>query len=128
MRFITLALAIFQWSRALATWTAYEEYLSSIPTKQDASRPALSYSPNEPWKPLPWSPARHKTCRVKSHDDMVTDDSKYILDALHECNHGGRVVFPPGKSYVIGKALNMQFLKHVDIGRLWPSFVRAVTC
>lgn len=49
---------------------------------------------------------------------MKTDDSAYILEALHECNHGGKVVFPIGTTYVIGKAMDMQFLKHVDIGML----------
>jgi galacturan 1,4-alpha-galacturonidase len=46
---------------------------------------------------------------------MKTDDSAYILSALHKCNNGGRVVFPIGRTYVIGKPLEMQFLKHVDI-------------
>ena len=47
---------------------------------------------------------------------MKTDDSAYILEALHKCNNGGKVVFPIGRTYVIGKAINMQFLEHVDIG------------
>lgn len=47
---------------------------------------------------------------------MKTDDSQYILEALHECNNGGTVVFPEHWTYVIGTALNMTFLKHVDIG------------
>lgn len=111
-----LATALLQLLGVQATWTAYEEYLSSIPSKADGKRPEISFEPNQPWEAFPESPARHKTCKVKSHDDMKTDDSAYILDALHECNHGGRVVFPAGKTYVIGKALNMQFLKHVDVG------------
>lgn len=48
---------------------------------------------------------------------MKTDDSQYILEALNECNNGGTVIFPEYWTYVIGTALNMTFLKHVDIGR-----------
>ncbi|KAK5174237.1 uncharacterized protein LTR77_001317 [Saxophila tyrrhenica] len=99
----------------LATQSAYEEYLASIPGKADLKRPKISYNGHEPYQPLPKSPARHKHCRVKSHDDLETDDSQYILDALHECNNGGKVVFPAGKTYTIGKAMNLQFLEHVDI-------------
>ena len=53
---------------------------------------------------------------MKSHNDLETDDSAYVLDALHKCNNGGKVVFPAGRTYVIGKPLDMKFLKHVDIG------------
>ncbi|KKA19006.1 Polygalacturonase [Rasamsonia emersonii CBS 393.64] len=36
-----------------------------------------------------------------------------LLSALKECNNGGKVVFD--KQYVIGTALDLQFLKHVDL-------------
>ena len=101
---------------AVATWTAYEEYLANLPSKAEAKRPKITFEPNQPWKPLPDSPPRHKTCEVKSHNDLQTDDSKYILNALRKCNNGGKVLFPRGQTYVIGKALNMQFLEHVDLG------------
>ena len=104
-------------SATLATWSAYEEYSASPPSANEAKRPKISYQPNQPWKLLPSSPARYKTCKVKTHDDMKTDDSASVLKALHECNNGGRVLFPSGKTYVIGKPLDMTFLKHVDIGR-----------
>ncbi|KAK4504503.1 hypothetical protein PRZ48_005419 [Zasmidium cellare] len=105
-------------STVSATWTAYKEYISTLPkhlSKRPSPRPESSFNPNEPWKPLPPSPPRHKTCYVKSHDDLKTDDSKYILNALHECNNGGHVVFPQGTTYVVGTALDLQFLKHIDI-------------
>lgn len=100
----------------LATQSAYEEYLASIPSKAELARPEIAFDGHQPYQPLPESPKRHKTCKVKSHDDMKTDDSEYILKALHKCNNGGKVVFPAGKTYVIGKALDLQFLQHVDIG------------
>jgi galacturan 1,4-alpha-galacturonidase len=55
---------------------------------------------------------------VKSHNDGLTDDSKYILDALHDCNNGGHVVFKEGTEYLIGTALDLTFLKHIDLGKV----------
>jgi galacturan 1,4-alpha-galacturonidase len=52
---------------------------------------------------------------VESHNDGVTDDSTYILNALHSCNNGGHVVFAEGLKYTIGTALDLTFLEHIDI-------------
>lgn len=101
---------------ALATQSAYEEYLASIPGKAELARPEITFDGHQPYQPMPASPKRHRQCKVKSHGDMKTDDSKYILEALHKCNDGGKVVFPAGRTYVIGTALDLQFLKHIDIG------------
>ena len=100
----------------IATQSAYEEYLASIPGKAELARPKITFDGHQPYQPLPESPKRHKHCKVKTHNDMKTDDSQYILDALHKCNNGGKVIFPAGKTYVIGTALDLQFLKHIDIG------------
>jgi galacturan 1,4-alpha-galacturonidase len=54
---------------------------------------------------------------VQSHNDGVTDDSKYILEALHSCNNGGHVVFREGIKYLIGTALDLTWLEHIDIGK-----------
>lgn len=61
------------------------------------------------------SPTRSKVCHVKSHNDQTTDDSDYILSALHECNNGGHVIFPADQSYLIGTALDLTFLQHIDL-------------
>ena len=103
---------------SLATYSAYEEYMNSVPCKAQLERPEIKYDGHDPWQPLPQSPKRTKTCEVKTHGDMKTDDSPYIMDALQECNDGGKVVFPAEKTYVIGTAMNFQFLKHIDIGKL----------
>jgi galacturan 1,4-alpha-galacturonidase len=71
--------------------------------------------PKPPFRPLPDSTHRTKVCKVDSHGDG-RDDSDLILAALEKCNNGGRAVFD--KQYTIGTALNLQFLKHIDIGRL----------
>ena len=63
----------------------------------------------------PSSPSRSKTCYVQSHNDLVTDDSEYILSAINECNNGGHVVFPADQSYLIGTALDLTFLSHIDL-------------
>ncbi|GAT18805.1 exopolygalacturonase X [Aspergillus luchuensis] len=70
--------------------------------------------PKKPFRPLPTSQSRDKTCHVRSHGDG-TDDSDYILSALNQCNHGGKVVFDEDKEYIIGTALNMTFLKNIDL-------------
>ena len=110
---------VLQATSTLATWSAYEEYLSGLPkhtSKHQGARPRISYSPKQPYEPFPKSPARGKVCYVKSHDDFKTDDSPYILDAINKCNNGGHVIFSQGTSYVIGTALDLTFLKHIDIG------------
>ena len=71
--------------------------------------------PNHPFKPLPGSQARTRTCHVANHGDG-RDDSANVLSALKQCNNGGKVVFDADKKYTIGKALDMTFLKHVDLG------------
>lgn len=102
-----------------ATWTAYEEYVSSLPKhigpKAPSARPKVSHEPNPPFEKFPPSPKRNRVCYVDSHNDMKTDDSKHILSALKKCNRGGHVVFPKGQTYVIGTALDLTFLQNVDL-------------
>lgn len=71
--------------------------------------------PNNPFKPLPTSSQRSKTCRVKAHGDG-TDDSPAIMSAIKKCNNGGKVVFDEDKEYTIGTALDLTFLKNIDLG------------
>lgn len=72
-------------------------------------------NPHHPFRPLPLSQLRTRTCHVANNGNGV-DDSKNIMKALHACNHGGKVVFDAGKTYTIGTALDMTFLKHIDLG------------
>lgn len=112
------AVLVLQAIPTLATWSAYAEWKSHLPKKVHhgpSPRPSISCDPHSPSKPIPISPSRTKQCYVQSHGDGVTDDSPYILTALHDCNNGGHVVFPQNESYVIGTALDLTFLEHVDI-------------
>ncbi|KAL4960061.1 putative extracellular exo-polygalacturonase [Aspergillus stella-maris] len=70
--------------------------------------------PKKPFKPLPTSFPRKKICHVDSYGDG-SDDSEFILSALKECNIGGKVVFDEDVEYTIGTALDLTFLKHVDL-------------
>lgn len=82
-------------------------------------RPRLVPSPYSPAVPFPVPGPRSRparACFVETHGDAVTDDSPYILHALHTCNDGGRVVFTRATTYVIGTAMDWTFLRHVDIG------------
>ncbi|KAK5128097.1 Exopolygalacturonase X-1 [Meristemomyces frigidus] len=103
---------------ASATWSAYEEYVSRLPkhvSKHQSKRPAITFEPKKPYSAFAKSPSRSRNCYVSSHNDMKTDDSAYILDAIKKCDNGGHVIFPQGTTYVIGTALNLTGLKHIDI-------------
>ncbi|KAF9690522.1 hypothetical protein EKO04_011540 [Ascochyta lentis] len=79
-----------------------------------SKRPDHAIAPYHPGKAFPASPARTKTCTVKANGNG-NDDSKNILSAIKSCNNGGHVVFPKGKNYTIGTALDLTFLKHIDL-------------
>jgi galacturan 1,4-alpha-galacturonidase len=115
-----LAVALATLSSAKPTWQAEESRAKSSGGHQapnhTSPRPSISCFPKTPHIPPPWTPPRNKVCYVKSHNDSVTDDSTYILDALHDCNNGGHVVFTQGVKYTIGTALDLTFLNHIDIG------------
>ena len=109
---------------ATPTWDAHIEYDSSVAGtfSQHDPKPAIPYkrSPRPLFGPLTncqnlRPSARNKTCLVESHNDLTTDDSPYILDAIEQCNHGGHVVFSKGTTYIIGTALNLIYLKHIDL-------------
>ena len=115
-----IAFALFETVAVLAapSWSALQEYESNLPkviSSKPSSRPNHPMGPKHPGKPMPSSPPRVKYCYVNSHGNGQ-DDSNYILEALHECNNGGHVVFSQGIQYTIGTALNMTFLKHIDLG------------
>jgi len=80
-----------------------------------SNRPHITCHPKHPHVPPPSPPPRGKVCYIKSHNDGVTDDSTFILDALHDCNNGGHAVFTEGTNYLIGTALDLTFLKHIDL-------------
>ncbi|KFX96561.1 hypothetical protein V490_03281 [Pseudogymnoascus sp. VKM F-3557] len=80
-----------------------------------SSRPNVKCHPHQPHVPPPSPPARHRVCYVKSHGDGKTDDTPYIMKALHDCNNGGHVVFREGVQYFIGTAMDLTFLNHIDL-------------
>lgn len=88
--------------------------LSAAVQAEEYSR-SEACQPNRPFKPLPGSQARTRTCHVANIGDG-RDDSANVLAALKQCNNGGKVVFDADKTYTIAKALDMTFLKHVDLG------------
>ncbi|PQE29919.1 Exopolygalacturonase X protein [Rutstroemia sp. NJR-2017a WRK4] len=83
-------------------------------SKHTSPRPKISCHPKKPSKPIPSPPPRSKTCYVQSHGNG-SDDSPYIMSALHSCNNGGHVVFSEGVTYSVGTALDLTFLKHIDL-------------
>jgi galacturan 1,4-alpha-galacturonidase len=79
-----------------------------------STRPNYEIAPHHPGKPFPCSPARTKTCVVKANGNGE-DDSENIMTAIKACNNGGHVVFPKDKDFTIGTALDLTFLKHIDL-------------
>lgn len=117
-----------------ATWTAYQEYLSGLDSSSSSSssspeqqqRHEITFSPNSPWKSIAavtTAGQRNQTCVVESHGDFVTDDSAAIVDAVKKCNPGGKVVFPEGKTYVVGKAMDLTGLRGMDIGMFFVNLL-----
>jgi galacturan 1,4-alpha-galacturonidase len=80
-------------------------------------RPTLNPMPYTPRVPFPSPPKRTRVCTVETHGDGITDDSQNILTAFHACNGGGHVLFPRGKTFIIGTAMDWTFLKNIDIGK-----------
>ncbi|EFX01186.1 exopolygalacturonase [Grosmannia clavigera kw1407] len=78
-------------------------------------RPAVVPRPAHPRLPVPQPPKRSRVCEVQTHGDGQTDDSTLILEALHACNNGGHVLFGRDATFVVGTALDLTFLQHVDI-------------
>lgn len=59
----------------------------------------------KPRAPSQGSIASRPNCTVTAKGNKQ-DDVPQILDAFHQCNHGGRVVFPEGQKYWIASKLN----------------------
>ncbi|OQD75603.1 hypothetical protein PENDEC_c006G03230 [Penicillium decumbens] len=89
-------------------------FLSLVPNEGKGYSRTDACKPHHPFKPLPASQARTKTCHV-ANNGKGKDDSANILTALKKCNNGGKIVFDADKTYTIGTALDMTFLKHVDL-------------
>jgi galacturan 1,4-alpha-galacturonidase len=125
-----LAIALAAPAIASPTWAALEQWSKGPggqPSPDHTSpRPSISCHPKYPSKPPPSPPPRNRVCYVQSHNDGVTDDSTYILEALHSCNNGGHVVFREGVKYLIGTALDLTWLEHIDIGKLFPDSVNGI--
>ncbi|KAM7182914.1 exopolygalacturonase [Rhypophila sp. PSN 637] len=83
---------------------------------EPSPRPVLLPSPYQPRAPFPYPLQRSgKLCIVNTHGDGVTDDSFSVLFALWDCNDGGHVLFPRGEKYTIVTAMDLTFLKRIDI-------------
>ncbi|KAF2732943.1 pectin lyase-like protein [Polyplosphaeria fusca] len=84
-----------------------------VPCKPSV-RPSYRISPKHPGGSFPVSPDRNRTCCVESHGGGK-DDSEYILTAIKDCNNGGHVVFSANTQYMISTALDLTFLKNIDL-------------
>lgn len=81
-------------------------------TDDGSPRPTVTCSPIQP----PVHGKRIKFCHVRYHHKEWEDASDFVMDATQRCNNGGHVIFSPGITYTIGQALDLTFLKNIDIG------------
>jgi polygalacturonase len=99
----------------LVVWSAFalaETEISATTKHLGQSAPKIRIGPKQPWKPMPASSPRTKSCEVKAGG---RDDSAAIMSAIKECNGGGRVIFSRGKTYNIGTALDLRNLRNIDL-------------
>lgn len=86
------------------------------PNSHASNRPNVHAHPHQCKKPSPNPPNRNgKTCTVQTYGDG-SDDSALVMSALQKCNSGGHVIFAANTTYTIGTALDLTFLKHIDLG------------
>lgn len=61
------------------------------------------------------SPGRNKTCVAESFNDPKMDDAKNIVQAIHDCNGGGHVIFAERQIYTIASPMNLTDLTAIDL-------------
>ncbi|PNS13915.1 Endopolygalacturonase B [Sphaceloma murrayae] len=84
--------------------------------KAPSTRPVVKVQPKAPFQPIHPLPQRtRKTCTVPSHNDLKTDDTPAILSSIKACNNGGHVIFSANSTYLIGTAMDLTFLKDIDL-------------
>jgi galacturan 1,4-alpha-galacturonidase len=76
-------------------------------------RPTVVPFPYNHGKPHAISPPRTKTCYVHAFGNGQ-DDSQSIYSAAKACNNGGTIALQDPQ-YIIGKALDLTFLRSVDL-------------
>ncbi|KAF3932650.1 Exopolygalacturonase [Dactylella cylindrospora] len=77
-----------------------------------AARPSVTPHPHTTGKKFPASPRRTRHCFVDALGNGK-DDGPQILAAAKKCNDGGTVALLDDL-YILGTALDLTFLKHVD--------------
>lgn len=101
------------WVSLLALAAARATSASVLPSRRYAETNCHPYQcPGGPRS----LPSRQRVCDVESKGNGQ-DDAQNILNAIHECNNGGRVVFKEGVQYTIGTALDLTFMNDIDLGK-----------
>ncbi|KAE9989949.1 hypothetical protein EG327_002091 [Venturia inaequalis] len=96
----SLATLLFFTSTVSAVWVA-ENFLETL----RSPRPFHAQA----------SPERNKTCVVESFNDPEIDDAENILQAIHDCNGGGHVIFAEKQIYTIASPMNLTGLAAIDL-------------
>ena len=98
-----------------ASWDSSTKSRTNVIYRRQAPHnSAVRIGPKQPFHPMPVSTPRTKECDVKGGSGA--DDSANILDAIKQCNNGGRVIFARGTKYMVGRAMDLSTLSHIDLG------------
>lgn len=96
----SLATLLFFASTVSAVWVA-ENFLETL----RSPRPFHAQA----------SPERNKTCVAESFNNPEIDDAENILQAIHDCNGGGHVIFAEKQIYTIASPMNLTGLTAIDL-------------
>lgn len=99
-------------SIALAGLVFFDGVIAASTVHSGSIRRDIKPYPKHPKTSHYVSTARTKTCTVTGGG---ADDAPAILAAAKKCNNGGTVVFSKSSTYNVGTALDLTFLKHVDL-------------
>lgn len=94
------------------------DFLSGLPLLAIATGSSLGFVPRE---------NHRKTCTVHPAGSESVDDATAVLEAFHECGHGGRVVFS-NATYHINSVMNTTGLKDCQVDLYGTLLVYYAAC
>ncbi|KAK0714709.1 pectin lyase fold/virulence factor [Lasiosphaeris hirsuta] len=99
-------------SSFLATLAVVASALASLELPAGIPRSLSEFRVRHPY--VPRSPCR-KIIEIRASANDTDDVADDFLQALHKANHGGAVRLPKGKTFMIGKPLDLTFLGNIHI-------------
>jgi galacturan 1,4-alpha-galacturonidase len=86
---------------------------SRLPGSYRGPRTPSEFRHKHPYVHRP--PNNRRKVYIRASKDETDDISQDFYNGLKKANHGGTLVLPAGKTFVIGKKLDLTFLKDVEV-------------